>query len=293
MILRKVIIDLLAQLMKDVIESKIDINILVGCSEEMGKSNISSSVMQIFLQDILDCALSPVPELVLLSFEIVSVILKQGLVHPILVIFLSTILIDSASLRLSLCKHIHLPTLDCARCGCTLNFMTSTLVLSIPRMWNALKWHTHFKRLIPPGPTSFHVRFQLVSYSQAYITTSFLYDDGSLGQKKEAILNNLYLLSSQKKARRNEFLLSMVKFFDLDLKSLTEPLVRAFSTHRKLDVFFMRFVAENLARLEFKNHDELLFLLFQANRMISVTGESVVQLVEDFESQGSLLDSLF
>jgi hypothetical protein len=64
----------------------IDMKILVGSSEEMGKSNISSSIMQMFLPDILQCILSPISEIVTLSFEIISIVLSQGLAHPIICI---------------------------------------------------------------------------------------------------------------------------------------------------------------------------------------------------------------
>ena len=67
------------------IQEPMDIGVLVGFAEELGKGNISSSVMQLYLPDALDCILSKNQDLVLLSFELVTVVLKQGLVHPLLV----------------------------------------------------------------------------------------------------------------------------------------------------------------------------------------------------------------
>lgn len=66
-------------------QEPMDIGVLVGFAEELGKGNISSSVMQLYLADALDCILSKNQDLVLLSFELVTVVLKQGLVHPLLV----------------------------------------------------------------------------------------------------------------------------------------------------------------------------------------------------------------
>jgi hypothetical protein len=68
-------------------QEPMDMGVLVGFADELGKGNISASVMQLYLQDALDCILSKNQDLVLLSFELVSVVLKQGLVHPLLVSF--------------------------------------------------------------------------------------------------------------------------------------------------------------------------------------------------------------
>jgi hypothetical protein len=66
---------------------KIDIKILIGSAEELGKSSISSCIMQMFLEDILACMISPESDLVVASFDLTALILNQGLVHPILVSF--------------------------------------------------------------------------------------------------------------------------------------------------------------------------------------------------------------
>ena len=66
-------------------EEKVDMGVLVGFSEDLGKANILSSIVQVFLQDILDSVLSPVQDIVLLASDIIEMIVSQGLVHPLAV----------------------------------------------------------------------------------------------------------------------------------------------------------------------------------------------------------------
>lgn len=70
---------------EDVSNKAVDIKVLIGNAEEMGDAGIGSSIMQMYLERILDCMMSTDQSLMAISFELVELILEQGLVHPLLV----------------------------------------------------------------------------------------------------------------------------------------------------------------------------------------------------------------
>jgi hypothetical protein len=65
-------------------DKNIDIGELVGDANEMGDASVSSSVMQIYLDRIIACLLDNLdPSLSFVAFEVVQIIVEQGLVHPV------------------------------------------------------------------------------------------------------------------------------------------------------------------------------------------------------------------
>ncbi|KAJ1537597.1 Sister chromatid cohesion protein 2, partial [Cladochytrium tenue] len=62
----------------------VDIHVLIGNAEEMGDASVSSSIMQMYLDHLLDAVLSLHPLLTTVAFDVVCTILEQGLVHPVL-----------------------------------------------------------------------------------------------------------------------------------------------------------------------------------------------------------------
>jgi hypothetical protein len=65
-------------------DNTIDIGELVGDANEMGDASVSSSVMQIYLDRIISCLLDNLdPSLSFVSFEVIQIIVEQGLVHPV------------------------------------------------------------------------------------------------------------------------------------------------------------------------------------------------------------------
>lgn len=67
-------------------KKKIDIKVLVGNAEEMGDSGVSSSLMQFYLDYILGCLLNGADSILgSVAFEVLILVLEQGLVHPMMV----------------------------------------------------------------------------------------------------------------------------------------------------------------------------------------------------------------
>jgi hypothetical protein len=62
----------------------IDIDTLLGNTEEYAELGVNGSLMQRYLQKILKCALSDSDELRYAAFEVVSAVVHQGLAHPVL-----------------------------------------------------------------------------------------------------------------------------------------------------------------------------------------------------------------
>lgn len=67
-------------------------SILVGFSEDLGKSNVVSSIAQLFLVDILELVLSRSRDIVILVSDILEIIVRQGLGHPLSVCYFMLIL---------------------------------------------------------------------------------------------------------------------------------------------------------------------------------------------------------
>jgi cohesin loading factor subunit SCC2 len=100
-------------------------------------------------------------------------------------------------------------------------------------------------------------------------------ENGNVIQKQEPMLAHLYQLASSKKSRRLEFISNSIKLFDIDFSACKT---------QDIDVGLLQFVAENLASLDFKSLDDVMFLIFQANKVISVTGETLIEFIEEYEA---------
>ena len=68
-------------------QGPVNLDLLVGNAEEMGKENLASCVLQLFLSNILNEILSDQQEIVSLAFEIIHLVVTQGLAHPLLVFY--------------------------------------------------------------------------------------------------------------------------------------------------------------------------------------------------------------
>lgn len=118
-------------------DNKVDMSILVGFSEDLGKSNVVSSIVQLFLTDILDLILSDSREIVVIVSDILEIIVLQGLGHPLSVCCLKLIL--SVFLILLHWRLILKQVFVLRQCLFTEILCKSILVLFTQRTWNALK----------------------------------------------------------------------------------------------------------------------------------------------------------
>ncbi|KAK9727558.1 Sister chromatid cohesion protein 2 [Basidiobolus ranarum] len=223
-------------------DAPVDIKVLVGNAEELGEAGVSSSLMQCYLDRILDCMLSEQNTLRLLSLDVVSQIIQQGLVHP----------------------------LKCVPAIVALETGHEKVLRE-----KAYKMHCHLNEKYPSFIHSRNVDAVRTAYDyQKQITKDkpiIGYDIVKIDSKPEALLNSMYTLVKEKRQRRHDFLKSLIKSFDFDLERTTDSAV---------DPGFCKFVCENLSVLNYKTLEEVLYLIYAINQVLSVTGTNVMHQME-------------
>ncbi|KAJ3328720.1 Sister chromatid cohesion protein 2, partial [Blyttiomyces sp. JEL0837] len=241
-------------------EGTVNIKVLIGNAEEMGDAGVSSAVMQMYLEHLLTCALDCDQMLSAVAFDVICIILEQGLVHPILclpcVVAMQTN--QNLSVRDRACsiydhlaeKHqtfIHSKNIECVRKAFEYQYKLTNNASTPDR----LQW------------------VKGLSFQETKN------DDEETKEQPVATLGRMYTKIQTRRNRRNEFLSTMVRMFDVDIRTLrAKPSMWT-------EVCLCRFVAENLASFDYKTLDEVLFVIYTACQVLSVTGETVQKLVED------------
>ena len=83
----------------------------------------------------------------------------------------------------------------------------------------------------------------------------------------ESRISFIYQLVRTKKSRRNEFLKSIIRLFDVD--------------HVWGDVGYYKFLAELLAMLPYKYQDEVLWVLYHIHVIVSVSGAQLMDSISN------------
>ncbi|KAI9005206.1 sister chromatid cohesion C-terminus-domain-containing protein [Gaertneriomyces semiglobifer] len=237
----------------------VDLSVLVGTAEELGDAGISSSVMQTYLPYILKCLLSAEPALTGLAFDVVEIILQQGLVHPILCVP-GVVAMQACPMGEIRHRAAGVYTSLAEKHG---SFIHGRSMDGVKECW------MYVKRLSQKNGNG-------VGRVQGWNETTLRSAD-AVHTVCEPVLGKMYSVIQSKRQRRNEFLGGMVKMMDVDLKS---DVSSANGRVRTVDIEFHRFLAENLALLEYKTQEEVLCVLFHALRVLSVTAETVRRHIE-------------
>ncbi|KAL1921753.1 uncharacterized protein VTP21DRAFT_10395 [Calcarisporiella thermophila] len=220
-------------------DSWTDLSVLMGDADQMVEAGVSTSIMQLYLDQILACVSSPDAKLKAAAFDVMSQVVQQGLAHPILCVPTITALETSpeAYFREQAFRlHSHLNS----KYGAVIHVRNVECVKAA---------YAYQKQVRDPHPV-----------------LGYILRNGSA----EALLNPIYSLFKDKRQRRNEFLSTLIKIFDIDVKRCKES---------NIDADFCRFVAENLASLDYKVHEEVLHVIHGVTRVISVTGITVLQAI--------------
>ncbi|CAG8475643.1 10449_t:CDS:10 [Rhizophagus irregularis] len=201
---------------------------------EFAEAGVSSSLMQRYLDRILECTFDPTQSLKIIALDVLGNIIQQGLAHPVLTSPEQTVRDKAFKLHQHLNeKHaslIHSRNVDCVK-----------------------KAYAFQKQLVCENP--------IVGYAVRN-------DEGH----PEALLNPMYSLLKEKRQRRNDFLISIVRTFDFDLIRCDESTV---------DVGFCKFVAENLATIDYKSLEEVLHVIYCINRVLSVVAISALHSIQN------------
>ncbi|CAG8790539.1 32425_t:CDS:10, partial [Racocetra persica] len=221
----------------------VDLKVLIGNADEFAEAGVSSSLMQRYLDRILECTFDHTQSLKIVALDVLGNIIQQGLAHPVLCIPTIVAMETSPEQNIrdkSFKLHQHL------------NEKHASLIHS--RNVDCVKKAYAFqKQLVGGNP--------IVGYAVR-----------SHEGRPEALLNPMYSLLKDKRKSRNDFLVSIVKTFDFDLKKCDES---------KVDVGFCKFVAENLATIDYKSIEEVLHVIYLINRVLSVVAISVLHSVQN------------
>ncbi|TPX61707.1 hypothetical protein PhCBS80983_g00973 [Powellomyces hirtus] len=242
----------------EVAEAGVDIKVLIGNADEMGDAGISSSIMQTYLNGILSCMLTSNQQLTHSAFDLVELVIEQGLVHPLLCMPAIVAMEANASsdirdragrlhtqLNEKHASFINAKNMDCVKC-----------------------MFQYVGDMAKEGiKTEDGSPFSLVT---GYLNFQMRTKDGSVLERQEPMLGRMFGIVQSKRPRRNEFLVSLVKLMDVDL---SKPILWD-------QITLCRFIAENLALIEYKTQEEVLQVIYHAYRVLSVTGETVLREIE-------------
>ncbi|GAA5806517.1 hypothetical protein HPULCUR_012052 [Helicostylum pulchrum] len=228
----------------------VDVDILLGNTEECAELGVNGSLMQRYLRRILKCALSKSDELRYAAFEVVSAIIHQGLAHPVLC----------------------MPAIVAAETSPDIVLRTKAYYLHK---------YTHDKY----GAVLYSRMSEYLSTSYDY--QKLLFDDGYVqgygkrggDAKVDPVLGLTFSVLKDKKRPMFDFFSALVKPFALDLKS---------SSSEDIDINYLKYLAENTITLDFCTTEEVLYIVYHMDRILMTVGVDLLSYVSYLKKQGIL-----
>ncbi|KAL5501640.1 SCC2 [Sanghuangporus vaninii] len=212
---------------------------LVGNTHGFAESGVSSAVVQRYLSQILDAALSPFSHVQASAVDILSFTVKQGLAHPLLsfpvIVALETAPVSSLSMRAvalhTILHHKHASLLNSGFISaCRKSFDYQCKLASTEAGESEVRGYR-----MQLGPV--------------------------------ALLGRWYALVREKRATRQEFLRSILKVFELRDAGKTDDDT----------VQFSRYMVENFASFDYRTQEEVLTVLKTLTRELAETGAQLVE----------------
>ncbi|KAJ1741792.1 Sister chromatid cohesion protein 2 [Coemansia sp. RSA 1086] len=230
---------------------KIDAKALVGNSGNMSEAGVGASLMQTYLDRIIDAIfVANVAALRAAGFEVISLVVEQGLAHPL----------KCMPALIALCtsndSYIRSKSLKLHQ---ELSFKHASFIHS--RDLEGVRRAYEYQLLVHEHPE------KVTGYDEHIDVRERL-------DRPAARLQFLYSLSRTRRTRRNELLTLLVKACDFDSGTA------AYADTSSTDVPFVRFVAENLSALEFKYLDEVLHVIYQISSVIASSGLNLSQQID-------------
>lgn len=198
---------------------------------------ISSALMQQFLNEILECLFSKDINLKTSSFDVLYIILEQGLVHP----------------------------LKCI--PYVVAYETSTEKSLRER---AIKLH---KSLTEKHASFIHSKNSKCIYKTYEYQLILNNNDKSkikgyriMNDMVEALLTPMFNIIRDKRNKKNEFLSNLVKSCD---------------QHEKMfNVYYCKYIIENLATLEYKTQEEILLVIYRIQPILAEQGQILLEYID-------------
>lgn len=226
----------------------IDIDTLLGNTEEYAELGVNGSLMQRYLCKILSCALSESSELRYAAFEVVSAVVHQGLAHPVMC----------------------MPAIVAAE-------TSPDVVLRTKAYYLHRYAHDKYRNL-------------LYSHMSEYLSTSYQYQKILCGAgnvlgygkrggdaKVDPVLGVTYSVLKDKKKPKFDFLTSLVKAFEFDLKS---------TTSEDIDIGYLKYLSENMIHLTLSTTDDVLNMVYIMDRILMTLGTDLLSYVHFLKKQG-------
>ncbi|KAI8326052.1 hypothetical protein GQ54DRAFT_336897 [Martensiomyces pterosporus] len=233
---------------------EVDAKALVGSTGDMGEAGVGASLMQTYLDCIIDATFVPeAPLLRSAGFEVVSLVLEQGLAHPLKCVPALIALGTDGD------PHIRSKSLKLHQ---DLNLKYASFIHSRD-MEGVRKAYEYQASLRGTG-------WSVAGYSDSADARDAASD------RPVAYLQPLYTMLRSKRPRRNEFLTSLVNSGDYDASSGNA----AGSGDQPPPISLVRFIAENISALDFKFMEEVLHVAYQISAVIASTGLNIFHMFE-------------
>ncbi|CAO3606861.1 unnamed protein product [Mucor fragilis] len=225
----------------------IDINTLLGDTEEYAELGVNGSLMQRYLRKILKCALAESEDLRYAAFEVVSAIIHQGLAHPVLC----------------------MPAIVAAE-------TSPDLILRNKAFYLHKYAHDKYGNLLYS---------QMNEYlSTSYQYQKILYGGQVQGYgkrggdaKMDAVLGVTFSVMKDKKKARFDLFSALVKPFSFDLKTTTAD---------EIDIDYLKYLAENAISLDLSTTEEVLHMVYIMDRILMTLGADLLSYVHFLKKQG-------
>ncbi len=209
--------------------------------------SVSSAIVQRYMSQILDAALSNLPNIQNSAVDILTFTIKQGLAHPLQSFPIIIALETSSNAQLSsranalhvLLHHKHASLLNAGYISaCRASFDYQAKLGPVQGVAHC--------------PSSYDYCRTNICALQGY----------RMEPTPNALLNRWYALVREKRATRQEFLKAIVKVFDVDdVKKTSQG-----------DVDFVRYMVENIASLDYRTQEEVLTVIKYVTSVLSTTG---------------------
>ncbi|KAG0201126.1 Sister chromatid cohesion protein 2 [Mortierella sp. GBA30] len=222
---------------------------LIAKAEDHLEAGIGSSIMQRYLDGVLQCALVDDRRLQTAAVDVITQVTLQALAHPMLCMP-AIVALESSD------DHV-----------------LSERVFKIHQ--------------------DMHQKHASLIYSRSMdcIRTMYIYQKRVQGDKMDtqghsvipetgssvALLSLMYSLVSDKRQARNALLSGLVKVLDVDLAS----------REIEIDGSYARFIAENLAYLEYRTMEEVYLVIFYLNRIIAGSGMTLLVNLTDLTQEST------
>ncbi|KAI8369991.1 sister chromatid cohesion C-terminus-domain-containing protein [Blakeslea trispora] len=230
---------------------QIDVDTLLGNTEEYAELGVNGSLMQRYLKKILHCALIGSEELRYAAFEVVSSIVHQGLANP--VICMSAIVAAETSPDVTLrnkAYYLHQYAHD--KYGSLLYIQMNEYLIA-----------------------SFDYQKQLVDHPNNL--RGYQSRNGEADAKIEPLLGLTFSILKEKKKIKFDFLLSLIKPFDFDMKN---------TANEDILLDYLKYLGENMMALDLATSDEVLHMVYVMDRILMTLGADLLSYIHFLKKQG-------